>query len=300
MSLVFALVLAAQAAAPVAVPASPPEKAVPAALPEKAVKRIAVMKTDVAGELDKALGPQITARLAEEIRTVTGAQVISSDEMIALLKHEKDRAILGECKDDESCIAELAQALGADIVVSAKLSKVEGAMSLAVSAVDAHTASVQGRVNEAWGGDVVNLLALVRPVVTKLFATDSIPTGKIAVVGAIAGSRIFVDGEARGSAELPSIDALLIGGHKVVVQHPDRKAFERWVVVESGRVSSVAVDQASLDDGLTDSFWFWTAAGGGVAVVGATVLVVAVALSGNRTGVNVQVNADETLEASRR
>lgn len=265
-----------------------------------AVKRIAVMKTDVSGDVDKSLGPQITARLAEEIRLATGAQVISSDEMIALLKHEKDRAILGDCKDDESCLVELAQALGADIVVAAKLSQVEGTMALAVSAVDAHTASVRGRVNESWGGDVVNLLALVRPVVIKLFATSSIPTGKVVVIGAIAGSRIFVDGEARGSAELPSIDGLLIGGHKVVVQHPERKAFERWVVVESARVSSLAVAQEQLDSGLTDSIWFWTAAGGGVAAVGATVLLVAVALSGNRTGVNVQVNADETLEASRR
>lgn len=263
------------------------------------IKRVAVMKTDVGGDVDPALGPQVTARLADEIRRATQAQVISSDEMIALLKHEKDRAILGECKDDESCIAEIAQALGADVVVAAKLSKVENAIGLAVSAVDAHSASVKGRVNETWGGDVVNLLALVRPVVTKLFATDSIPKGRVDVVGALAGSRIYVDGEARGTAELARIDGLLIGGHRILVTHPDSKAFEKWIVVDGDKPIALSVTQEPLEDSLVGNFWFWAGAGGGVAVVAGTVLVVAVALSGNRTGVNVQVNADETLGGGR-
>jgi hypothetical protein len=289
-ALFLSMFLIAQDAAPIA-PAPAPAV--------EGVKRIAVMKTDVAGDVDAALGPQVTARLADEIRRATGAQVISSDEMIALLKHEKDRAILGDCKEDESCIAEIAQALGADVVVAAKLSKVENAIGLAVSAVDAHSAGVKGRVNETWGGDVVNLLTLIKPVVVKLFATpgSGVPTGRVDVVGAIAGSRIYVDGEARGTAELARIDGLVIGGHRVLVTHPDHKAFERWVVVEGPPVA-LSVSQEPIDEGL-GGFWFWTAAGGGIAVVGATVLVVAVALSGNRTGVNVQVNADETLGGAR-
>lgn len=274
----------------------------PAASPAVEVKRIAVMKTDVGGDVDGALGPQVTARLADEIRQATGAQVISSDEMIALLKHEKDRAILGDCKDDESCLSEIAQALGADIVVAAKLSKVENAIAFAVSAVDARTASVKNRVNETWGGDVVNLLALVKPVVFKLFATPGtgVPTARIDVVGAFAGSRIYVDGQARGTAELARIDRLAIGAHRVLVTHPERKAFEQWVVVDAGgKAIALSVKQEPLDDGVLGSFWFWTAAGGGIAVVGAAALVAAVALSGNRTGVNVQVNADETFGGSR-
>jgi hypothetical protein len=123
-----------------------------------------------------------------------------------------------------------------------------------------------------------------------------VPTGRVDVVGAIAGSRIYVDGEARGTAELARIDGLVVGAHRVVVTHPEHKAFERWVVVD-GPVA-LNVSQESIDEGL-GGFWFWTAAGGGIAVVGATVLVVAVALSGNRTGVNVQVNADEQLGGSR-
>lgn len=274
----------------------------PASQAPREVKRIAVMKTDVAGDVDAALGPQVTARLADEIRRATGAQVISSDEMIALLKHEKDKAILGDCNEDESCIAEIAQALGADVVVAAKLSKVGNAIGIAASAVDAHSASVSGRVNETWGGDVVNLLALIKPIVTKLFATpgSGVPTGRVDVIGAIAGSRIYVDGEARGTAELARIDGLLIGGHRVLVTHPDHKAFERWVVVEEGdKAIALSVSQEAIDEGVLGSFWFWTAAGGGIAVVGATALVVAVALSGNRTGVNVQVNADEKLGGAR-
>jgi hypothetical protein len=83
-------------------PASPP-------------KRVAVMKTEVSG-LDAAVGAQLTSKLAEALRQQAGAEVISSDEIVALLKHEKERAIIGECKENESCLAELANALGSDAV----------------------------------------------------------------------------------------------------------------------------------------------------------------------------------------
>ncbi len=306
--LVVALVVAAAApaapAAPVAGAAG--DAAAPAAPdPGHAFKRIAVMKTDVVGAVDAALAPQITSKLAEEVRAQTHAEVISSDEIIALLKHEKERAIVGECKEQESCLAELANALGAEVVVSARLTSTPGkggagGYALAVSAVDATSASVVGRVNESWGGDALGLLALVRPVVTRLFATTSIPKGSIEVVGALPGSKILVDDQVRGSAELPTVAGLLVGGHHVVVQHDDMKPVDKWVIVEDGKLASLAVTQESVSGPFYTSWWFWTAAGAGVAVAGATTAGIVLALGGGgKTGVNVQLNADNTLGGSR-
>ena len=130
--------------------------------PAPAGARYAVMKTEVGGGLDPAVGPQVAAKLAEALRQRTGAEVISSDEMVAMLQHEKERTILGNCKEKNSCLAELASALGADAIVAPRLSRVDGALLLSVSVVDAHTASVRSRVTETWGGESLLLLALAR------------------------------------------------------------------------------------------------------------------------------------------
>ena len=320
---------------PTATTPSSTNASTPAVVSSMRPKRVAVMKTDTSGDVDAALGPQITSKLAEEIRAQTGAEVISSDEIVALLKHEKERAILGECKEQESCLAELANALGAEIVVSAKLSTsttkatatnaapssspptstptssdastrtssdgtAHRTYALAVSAVDANNAAVVGRVNEAWGGDALGLLALARPVVTKLFATSTIPKGSLEVVGAVSGSKILVDGEVRGSAELPAIGDLLIGAHHVEIQNADRKPVDRWIVVEADRKASLAVSQEALDEPLLSSWWFWTAAGAGVIAVGAGITGTVLALdNASKTGVAVQLNADKVLGGAR-
>jgi hypothetical protein len=296
----------APAPAPTPAPAALPAPA-PASTEVKA-KRVAVMKTETSGDVDAALGPQVTSKLAEEIRAQTKAEVISSDEIVALLKHEKEKAILGECKEQESCLAEIANALGAEVVVSAKLTMVatkapsanagdvHPVYALAVSAVDAGSAAVVGRVNESWGGDALGLLSLARPVVTKLFATTSIPKGSVEIVGSIGGSKIVVDGEVRGSSELATISDLLVGAHHIEVQHPEKKPIDKWIVVEANKTASLPVTQESFDEPVLGTWWFWTAAVGGVAVAGASVAGVVLALANSgKTGVDVQLNADKTL-----
>lgn len=258
-------------------------------------RRIAVMKTEVGGGFDPAVGPQLTSRLAEAIRQQTGAEVISSDEIVALLKHEKDKAILGECKEDESCLAEIASALGSEAIVTARLSRVEGGTLLSVSLVDAMSASVRGRVSETWGGEPLLLLSLAPPVVTKLFATSSIPKGAVDVVGAQPGSTIIVDGEVRGSAELHQVSDLLIGAHHIVVQRDGLAPAEAWVIVEGDKLVSVPVAQRSLEQPFYGTWWFWTAAGATAAVAGVTAAGIAVLLSQGKTGVDVQLNADTVL-----
>jgi hypothetical protein len=260
-----------------------------------APRRIAVMKTEVSGGLDPAVGSQLTARLAEAVRQETGAEVISSDEIVALLKHEKEKAILGECKEEESCLAELANALGSEAIVSARLSRVEGGALMSVSLVDAQTAAVRGRVNETWGGEPLLILSLARPAVTKLFATSTIPKGAIEVIGALSGSTIIVDGEVRGSAELPRIPDLLIGAHHVVVQKDGMAPAEAWVIVERDKQSSVPISQRGFEEPFYGTWWFWTAAGAGLAVAGATAAGIAIFLTQGRTGVAVQLNADDSL-----
>ena len=286
---------------PPASPSAPPPAAPVAADATPApppAKRVAVMKTEITGDIDPALGPQLTAKLAQAVRRQTGAEVISSDEIVALLKHEKDRAILGECKEQESCLAEIASALGTESIVAARIARVAGATAITVSLVDAQTAAVTGRVSESWGGDVVQMLSLADPIVTRLYATTGIPKGAISVIGAIPGSKIVVDGEVRGSSELAKIPDVLIGAHHVVVQSEDAPPVDSWVIVEADRTVSIPVAQETP---FYKSWWFWTATGGGVVVASATAIGVAYALAGapGKTGVNVALNADKVLGGAR-
>ena len=267
--------------------------------PAPAGARSAVMTTEVGGGLDPAVGPQVAAKLAEALRQRTGAEVISSDEMVAMLQHEKERAILGNCKEEDSCLAELASALGADAIVAPRLTRVEGALLLSVSVVDAHTASVRSRVTETWGGESLLLLALARPVVDKLLAGDPPPVGVLEVVGAQAGSRVVLDGNVRGTVPAGQIGGVVVGAHRLQLQAEGMEPFERWIVIEKDQTLSVAATQIAAETPFYSTWWFWTATAAGVVATGAAVTGVVLALGVGRTGVDVQLNADTTFEGAR-
>jgi hypothetical protein len=272
--------------------------------PISASQRVAVMKTEVSADLDPAIGQQVTAKIAEALRERTKAEVISSDEIVSLLKHEKERAILGACTDQEteSCLAELASALGADVIASARLSRLpgeSGGLLLALSLVDARTASVLGRVSESWGGESIMLLSLVRPVVDKLLAGDTAPAGTLEIIGALDGSRILVDDVVRGTAPAGQMGGVAVGSHRVVVQKDGMRPWERWIVVERDGVTQVAVQQVADDPPFYATWWFWTAGGATVAATGAVVAAVLLLNPSGATGVNVSVNADQALRSAR-
>lgn len=265
----------------------------PTQAPAPAAPRYAVMRTEVGGGLDAAVGPQVAAKIAEALRERTGGEVISSDEMIAMLQHEKERAILGSCKEGDSCLAELANALGADAIVAPRLSKLEGALLLSVSVVDAHTASVRSRVSETWGGESLLLLSLARPVVDKLLAGEPPPVGVLDVVGAPPGARLILDGSVRGTAPAGQMGGVVVGAHRLEVQAEGMRPLTRWIIVERDQVLSVAVALEVDEAPFYATWWFWTGTGAGVVATAAAITGVALLMGGGQTGVAVQLNADQ-------
>jgi hypothetical protein len=87
-----------------------------------APRKVAVMDLEAAG-VDPALAQAASLLLPTEIRgRLPGVQVISSAEIKSMLGLEKTKQALG-CEDD-SCMAEIGGALGADELVSGKIGKV--------------------------------------------------------------------------------------------------------------------------------------------------------------------------------
>ncbi len=108
--------------------------------------KLAVLDLTAAGEIDphvaKAVGESVTA----EVQVRGFFDPISSAEVATMLGAERQRQILG-CAED-SCLTELAGALGARFVMSGSLAKLGGAFQLNLQVMDTRTSKILGRTTK--------------------------------------------------------------------------------------------------------------------------------------------------------
>lgn len=284
------------------VPSATPSSTPPAKTPPPAIKKIAVMDLRVDGGADPVVGAQVTARLAEVIGRRPYTTVIAPDDLRALLEQESRKQLVG-CTDD-SCLVEIAGALGVDVLVAGRISKIESGYAVALSLVDAKDAKALGHVSETWGGESIGLLELVAPMVDQLFNRGQNLVGSLELEGAASGSRILIDNQVRGTAPAGQMSGIPIGARKLQVFSDDHQPVERWVVIKTNERSTVAVEQKILESSpFYTKWWFWTIAAAGVA---GTVAGVAVLSSGGdnpggggETGVSITANADNAFSGGR-
>ncbi|MEL6185941.1 MAG: PEGA domain-containing protein [Myxococcota bacterium] len=247
---------------------------------------------------DPDLNRQLTARVAELVGRQPKLTVVAPDDIRALLRREEQRQLLG-CTD-QSCLAEIAGALGADQIISGRVSELDGAFSVSLTRVDAAAVASLGRASGRWGGARIGLLDLMDPLVAGLFAdTPEALAGAIVLAGAESGSEVVVDGVSRGTTPPEVIPAVPAGGRKVELTKGGFRPFSGWVVVRPSQSTQLVVEQQRLDaPPITRQWWFWTALGLGAA--GAAVGSWA-ALSGgdSTTGVQVGVNVDDAITGGR-
>lgn len=135
-------------------------------------------KTEVGG-----VAPQV-ARIAEqallaEVRKLQRSSVLSYDEVQTMLDHEAQQQLLG-CSES-SCLAEIAEALGADVLITGSLIAVDQQVQVAWKRIEPSSASVTHtytqRVLITTGDGVVTgasagaeeILSLIGPAVEALF-----------------------------------------------------------------------------------------------------------------------------------
>jgi hypothetical protein len=263
--------------------------------------RIAVLEVIVDGGADPAMRTQLTARIAEIVSRRPGIEVIAPDDIRAILEKEAEKQLLG-C-DDEGCLAEIGGALGADMLLQGRVSKLDEGYGLSLNLVDPSTAKALGRASEVWRGESIALLDLVKPMVDRaLAAPGETLFGSIEIVGAPDGSQIYVDDQIRGTAPAGQMGNLEIGARRLRVVAEGFEAYDRSVVVEKDRVSSVTVRLVELESSpFYATWWFWTITGVGVAggAVAAAVLLTRGGDEPGVTGVNVSVNADSAFSGGR-
>ena len=168
-----------------------------------------------------------------------------------------------------SCLAEIAEALDADLVVAGRIEdSPDGAALLSLSLVNARAIVVVNRVNVVWRGESARMSDVVRTASQLLLVdAEQRKPGAIVLTGGGPDTRIVVDGIDRTrDHEHGGVRGLDVGVHEVIASAPDKVSLTTWVIVESDKETSVAVP---LDDVPVPSLWLW--AGGAAAVVAGAV-----------------------------
>lgn len=268
-----------------------------------ATQRIAVLDVKVDGGAAPTIGRQLTARLAQEIGARPNVSVIAPDDIRAMLEQHTQKQLLG-CAED-SCLAEIGGALGVDLLVSGRVSKIGEAYGVSLSAVDPAEARAVGHVTETYRGESIALLELVGPMVAQLLSKAPL-TGTLSIVGAVDGSRILIDDAVRGTAPAGQMAGVSIGARRVQIVADGYAPFEQHVIVRNGIETTLAVAQVELPSTpFYATWWFWTATA--VAVGGGATAAILLGGGGDTpggtpagaTGVGIGINADDALFGGR-
>ncbi|OGQ11034.1 MAG: hypothetical protein A2138_04435 [Deltaproteobacteria bacterium RBG_16_71_12] len=251
-------------------PPAPPAPAARCAEPTGAQVRVMVM--------DLAVDPRFASQrgalgqiVAEEAARVRGYQILSAEEVRTVLTQEANKQLMG-C-DDSSCLAELAAALDAALVISGRVdASSDGTAVVALSVLNTHALVVLNRVTFSWGGADDQLPNVVRTAAqTLVLAPSERPPGAVRVLGVAGSAQVFVDGVASLASE--AFGGLSIGPHEVTVTDQGKVPVTVWAVVTSGAVTDVEV---VLEDQPTSAAWLWL--GGAAAVIGGGALALGAAL----------------------
>lgn len=250
--------------------------------------RVMLMDLEVAPEharLARTLGQAV----ADEAQKVRGYELLTSDELRAALDAEAQKALAG-C-DESGCLAEIAEALDADLLVSGNLDMDE-TPTLNLSLLNTRALVTMNRVSLVWPGDPALLPDVARAAAQLLmFERGQRKPGSLVLEDLPAGARVVVDEEDR-SDDLTRdgvLEEVEVGPRQVRISAEGYESREELVLIRSGKDTYV--------DGYLEglpSNWSWWALGG----AGALAVVTAAAGIGAVVILTGGANIDTTATAN--
>ena len=181
LHLLFALALAG--------PAPAPEPAPERDASARKVLRIAVYDLE-SESVDARTAQVVTESLLFELRKLQRVSVIGFDEIRAMLDLEAEKAAMG-CDEADSCLAEIADALGADVLVTGTLARVGEDHVFGLKALDQRSAQAGATFNKVFrAGDGTGFLAELGPAVETLFPEIPLRAGETRGVDEEAARRL--------------------------------------------------------------------------------------------------------------
>lgn len=151
--------------------------------------RVAVYDLEVEG-LSPRTARVVTDSVLFEVRKLTRVSAIGMDEVRAMLDHEAQKQLVG-CSAEESCLADIAGALGVDGLVIGALARVGEEHIFTLKRIDQRAAAtVATSTKRLPAGDGEELLAVVGEMVATLFEEYPVRAGMERGVSPEVGRRL--------------------------------------------------------------------------------------------------------------
>lgn len=141
--------------------------AAPSAINTSARPRLVVMGLTPAGGVEPAVAESLTEAVAAEASRVKLFEVTSQKDFTTLLGLERQKQLVG-CSEGNSCMAELADALGARFVLSGSVARLGEAFQLNLQTIDTTRTQTVGRATR-----IANDLGQLRDQIPYAFAEAS-------------------------------------------------------------------------------------------------------------------------------
>lgn len=230
---------AAAAPAPAApAPVAPPRP--PADTAAELVK-LAMYDFKIAGARADSVAA-VKAVVANELQRSGLFKVTTSDELQSVLALERQKQLMG-CSDDASneCMAEIADALGAEYIVTGTVSAISEGLSLDLGLIDVRKVRRAATVVVPAPSDSA-LLAELPGAVTRLIApVAERRSGFLVVEVAERGATVKIDGVVRGTTPLDGRLTVAGGSRRVTIEKDGFVTWEKDVRVAFEQVSQEVV-----------------------------------------------------------
>ncbi len=155
---------------------------------------------------------------------------------------------LRRCTGEDSCLGEIGEALGVDVVVTGNVAALGDSYVLNIKVVQAGTGKRLGRIaSQPLRGNPDELIDAVRLAAYRLLAPEQL-LGSITVLSDLVGATVYLDDKEVGKTPLPGpIYKLQLGEHKLDVKAADYRPFQQTVNVRFQKTTRVVVRLATED-----------------------------------------------------
>jgi TolB-like protein len=159
------------ASAPAPAPAPTPAPTTTAEAPRQCT--LAVLDLEGGDAMAVSRARALTDVVTGEVSALSPCAVLSRSDIRGILSLEAEKQLLGCATDSESCMAELAGALGADYLVNGTVSRIEGSVLLSLRLTDMKTLKVVRRATDSFAGDDADAIPFVAWLSRKVMTDDA-------------------------------------------------------------------------------------------------------------------------------
>ncbi len=236
-----------------------------AVTPAPDAERIGILELTVIG-LDKTIGATAIDTLAEAIARTGRHEVITRNELVAMLNAEANKQLLG-CTDTD-CLAAIGAAAGVELALSGSIARLDELLVVGLQLVDVSSAAVRGRVALEYAAPLGGLPRLLELAALRLiYPAEELTPGTTRFTGLPAEATLTIDGVARGQGPT-TLDGLEVGIHRLTVTAPGFELYSAPFIVLGGDAAEQTVRLTPVAPPFWTRWWFWTVVGS--AVVGTT------------------------------